>query len=104
MENTTNQPLMPLEKVLTAICNANRWRLLAILADGQGYGVKDLADLLGITYPATFQNVLLLREAGIIVMGRGRLYRIAPQYQPEPGKPVLEFGHCLLRLNAVAPA
>ena len=96
---TQKLPVLPLETVLTAICNACRWRILAILADGQGYGAPDIAGMLGITYPGAYQHLLILRNAGIIVQGRGRLYRIAPAYQPDPAKRILDLGHCLLRLD-----
>jgi len=34
------------------------------------------------------------------VQGRGRLYNIPKQYLPSPGEAVVDYGHCLLRLDA----
>jgi hypothetical protein len=36
----------------------------------------------------------------VVVSGRGHLYQIPKQYLPTPGQPVVDFGHCLLRLDA----
>ena len=53
------------------------------------------SDLVCIAY------VAMLRKAGLVVQGRGRLYEVPKSYLPEPGQPVVDFGHCLLRLDAV---
>jgi hypothetical protein len=42
----------------------------------------------------------VMRAAGVVVQGRGRLYNIHKQYLPSPGEPLVDFGHCLLRLDA----
>jgi hypothetical protein len=44
----------------------------------------------------------MLRRAGMAVQAHGRLYSIPKQYLPVPGQPVVDFGHCLLRLDAGA--
>ena len=41
----------------------------------------------------------MLRRAGLVVQGRGRLYQVPKQYLPTPGQPIVDFGHCLLRLD-----
>jgi len=41
-----------------------------------------------------------LREAGLAVHGRGKLYQLHKHHLPVPGQPVVDFGHCLLRLDA----
>jgi hypothetical protein len=38
-------------------------------------------------------------DAGVVLQGRGKLYRLAPGFQPQPGQRVLDFGHCVLRLD-----
>jgi hypothetical protein len=35
-----------------------------------------------------------------VVQGRGRLYQISPQHLTAPGERIVDFGHCLLRLDA----
>jgi len=40
-----------------------------------------------------------MRQAGLVVKGRNRLYQIPKQYLPVPGQRIVDFGHCLLRLD-----
>ena len=40
----------------------------------------------------------------MVVRARGRVYQLAPHHLPAPGQPVVDFGHCLLRLDAVTTA
>jgi hypothetical protein len=35
----------------------------------------------------------------VVVQGRGRLYQIQKHHLPTPGEPIVDFGHCLLRLH-----
>jgi hypothetical protein len=46
------------------------------------------------------KHLVVLRRAGLVAQGRGRLYQMQKQYLPTPGQPVVDFGHCLLRLDA----
>jgi hypothetical protein len=42
----------------------------------------------------------VLHRAGLIERGRGGVYQLMRQHLPTPGQPVVDFGHCLLRLDA----
>ena len=45
-----------------------------------------------------------LVEAGLCVLGRGLVYRIAPRYQVAPDAPkALDLGHCVVRLDIQDP-
>ena len=44
----------------------------------------------------------VLRNAGIVTQGRGRLYQIAPQFLADKTERILDFGYCLLRMNVGA--
>jgi hypothetical protein len=46
------------------------------------------------------KHLAALQRAGLAVQERGRLYSIPKQYLPVPGQAVVDFGHCLLRLDA----
>jgi hypothetical protein len=48
----------------------------------------------------TSKHLAVLRKAGAVVQGRGRLYQIPPPHLPAPGERIVDFGHCLLRLDA----
>jgi hypothetical protein len=97
--NTPATPRLPLKNVLSAISNTARWHILAILSRGEPMGSSDLAPLIGCTPSGASNHLCVLRDAGIVVQGYGRLYRIQPQFLPTPGQPIMELGHCLLRLD-----
>ncbi|MEN3368714.1 MAG: hypothetical protein V7609_857 [Verrucomicrobiota bacterium] len=42
----------------------------------------------------------VVRNAGIVIQGRNRHYQIAPQFLADKTEGVLDFGYCLLRMNA----
>ncbi len=93
----------PMATVATVLGSITRWLMLRIMTDGEAYGSSDLASMIGINASAAYQHMAVLREAGIVEPYRGRLYRITRAYLPEPGKPLVDLGHCLLRLD-VQPA
>jgi len=54
--------------------------------------------------PVTVSKHLnLMRRHGALARGCGRLYSIAPAFRPAPGTHVLDFGPCLVRVDAPAP-
>ena len=95
---------LDLDTMLTVISAKARWRILALLAGGEGYAIGELGHALGLTYPAAYQHVSTLVSAGLIVRGRGTLYQIAPAWKPAPGVRTLDLGYCLLRFDHAASA
>lgn len=104
--NTENVPELDLETFLTVISVPARWRILQILARGEGYGIPDFAHALRISYSSAHQHVTTLNNAGIIIKGRGNLYKLRTGYEPLPGTNHIDLGFALLRLDhtAVKPA
>jgi hypothetical protein len=51
---------------------------------------------------ATSKNMAVLRNAGIVIQGRGRLYSLAPQFIADKDVRIVDFGYCLLRMNVGA--
>ena len=98
------QKVPSLEAVVSALGFLKRWQILKIMTDGEAYGSGDIAPLIGVGQTAAFQHMQVLRSAGIIEPYRGRLYRIPHAFLPEPGKPIVDLGHCLLRLDYQPPA
>ena len=94
------QPLPKRALLVTALANEDRWVILKELAKGEPLMTIELAKIIGRSPDATAKQMVLLRAAGLVVQGRGRLYSIPKQYLPQPGQPVVDFGHCLLRLDA----
>src|SRR5437867_3961459 len=96
-------PLIPCDVLMSALYSPSRWKILKALCEGEPLGAGELAPIAGCKPSAASKHMRVLVEAGICVQGRGRLYRIAPRFQPAPGAPrVLDFGHCLIRLDLEA--
>ena len=96
----TVTPLPDLELLAGALGNSTRWKMLKELSIGEPRMVAELATVAGCNYDNAGRHLAVLRKAGLVVRGRGRLYQMAKQYLPTPGQPVVDFGHCLLRLDA----
>ena len=93
-------PLPDLEMLVTAISHTTRWRMLKELTCGEARTVDELARAGGCSYDNASKHLVMMRKAGLVAQGRGRLYQLPKQYLPTPGQPVVDFGHCLLRLDA----
>jgi len=105
-KNTLPTPLPDLERLLTAISHSTRWKMLRELTCGEARTIDELAQVAGCKYDNAFKHIMQMCQAGIVVQARGRVYQLARQYLPAPGQPVVDFGHCVLRLdagNAVKP-
>ena len=90
----------PFHKVLAVIANESRWIILKELAKGEPRMTIELARLIGSSPDATAKQMIMLRRAGLVEQVYGKLYTIPKKYLPVPGQPVVDFGHCLLRLDA----
>ncbi len=76
-----------------------RWRILRELAKGEALPVKVLAAVAGCPPASASKHMLLLKKAGVVQSGYGRLYKLTPRFQPEPGGTRLDLGHCVLKLD-----
>ena len=107
MNNPENQqtspqaePLPSLDLLAAALGHSARWKILKELSHGEPRMVRELAAFIKCSPDMTSKHLAVLRKAGAVVQGRGRLYQIPPQHLPAPGKKIVDFGHCLLRLEA----
>ena len=94
--------LPDLELLITALSHSTRWKMLKELTCGEARTIDEMAKVGGCSYDNASKHLARLMRAGVIVRGRGRLYQMAKQYLPAPGQPVVDCGHCLLRLDAAA--
>jgi DNA-binding transcriptional ArsR family regulator len=94
----TNFILPDRDTLMMIVSHPRRLAILKVLSDGDGYGIGDLAPLVHCSTPNVSRHMLLLKQAGLVSIGRGKLYRLQPYYISEPRK-VLDFGHCILRLD-----
>ncbi len=74
--------------------------MLRELAAGDTRTISELARAGACSYDSAVKHIILMREAGLVMQGRGSLYQIPPHFLPSPGQPQVDFGHCLLRFNA----
>ena len=95
----TPSATIPLDEILGAISKPARWNLLRELASGEPLMVSELAERVGQSLDTASKNMAILRKAGIVIQGRGRLYQIAPQFLSDKTERILDFGYCLLRMN-----
>ena len=93
-------PLPNRALLAASLGNDARWTILKELAKGEPRMTIELAKLIGKSPDATAKLMYIPLEAGIVVQGRGRLYSIPKQYLPQPGQAIVDYGHCLLRLDA----
>ena len=107
MNTTENQqktgavhPLPSLKLLAAALGHTARWKILKELSGGEPRMVRELAKVAGCSPDMTSKHLAKLRQAGAVVQGRGRLYQIPPQHLVAPGEHIVDFGHCLLRLDA----
>jgi DNA-binding transcriptional ArsR family regulator len=91
---------IPSQKLLTALSSVTRWKILAaILAEGP-MGITDLAAALRSNPSLIAKHVAVLRNAGVIYKGRGRLSYLAEHLRPAPGVSEIDFGHFVFRFPA----
>jgi DNA-binding transcriptional ArsR family regulator len=96
-KTTTVTPLPDLDLLAGALGNPKRWKMLKELSAGELRTIGELAAVAGCNYDNAGQHLAVLRKAGLVVQGRGRLYEIPKQYFSAPGQ--LDYGHCLLRFD-----
>ena len=47
----------------------------------------------------TSKHIAILRNAGVVIQGRNRLYQITPQFLADKTERLIDFGYCLLRMS-----
>jgi len=99
-QTATITSTMNFDRMVIALGHKRRWKILKELSLGEPRTISELAAVAGCGYDNAAQHLKLMRDAGLIIRGRGHLYQIPKQYLPSPGQPVVDYGHCLLRLDA----
>jgi hypothetical protein len=101
-KNVAVRPLPDLQQTLRAIAQMSRWKMLKELTCGEARTIAELAAVGGCSYESGVKHLQVLQQAGLLERGRGGVYQLVRHYLPTPGQPVVDFGHCLLRLDAAA--
>ena len=99
-ENLAGRPLPDLKRTLRAINQLSRWKMLKELTCGEPRTIAELAAVGGCSYENGIKHLQVLHRAGLVERGRGGVYQLVRQYLPTPGVAVVDYGHCLLRMDA----
>jgi DNA-binding transcriptional ArsR family regulator len=90
---------LPPKPLLTAMLSQTRWKILAEMATGDLFMVKDLAALVDDTEASVSKHLEALRHAGITKFAYRRLHQIADAYRLAPDSPrEIDFGFLIVRL------
>ena len=95
----SSKPSVPLPNVLSAISSATRWAILRELATGNQMAVVELAERLDETATGISKHMGVLREAGVVNLGRNRLYSLPAGCILDREHRIVDFGWCVLRLG-----
>lgn len=80
------------------------WAILRHFATGEGYTtLGDVATAIGLSRFAARQQLMRLVKVGVLTKGTNKIYKLRAGLQPDRSVPVLDFGHCLLRLDHPNP-
>ena len=99
-QKTAAAALLNPDLVAVALGNPARWKILKELSAGEPRMVIELARVAGCSPDMTSKHLKILAKAGVVVQVR-RLYQLPKHLLPTPGEPIVELGHCLLRLHNV---
>ena len=97
----TYEARVSLRKMTLALKDPSRWKILRELAKGEPLPVIELARRVGRAQDSVSKHMMILKEAGIVVQGYGRLYRFAPTCQQIPGTMNVDIGICILKLGSL---
>lgn len=94
-------PRLPLNKIVKITNSRVRLRIMReLVRHRQSMGPIDIGRVVGITKGAAQKHLADMRDLGVLVQGFGRLYALDPRWMPPPGSMQVDFGFCLLRLDA----
>lgn len=91
-------PGLRLAGVSQALGDPVRWAILRELAAGESRMVVEIARAIGKPATLVSKHLGVLRKAGVVAI-KQRLHFIPRAFLPEPGKRIVDLGHCLLRLE-----
>lgn len=92
-----------LDHLIIVIGSDVRWRVLALLSDGEPWSTSEIADRVGITHNAMSKHIRILLELRMIRKSNSRLYRLESHIPLLPDRSGIDFGHCLMRFYVVDP-
>lgn len=94
-------PPLKLSKLASVLSDRRRWKILNLLSSGEAMMVKEIAQRLGDAPANVSNHMKMLRSAGMVQVGSGRLYRLSEPYRQDPATRQIQFGFCTIHLDAV---
>ncbi len=92
-------PWPDLNRLMRAISQVTRLKMLRELSLGEAREIIELANVAGCSYESAIKHLGVLQRAGLVTRGRGKVFVMHKQHLPVPGERVVDFGHCVLRLE-----
>jgi len=92
-------PTLNLDQMSFILGDPSRWLLLREMAKGEALPPYELAARIGRTLHGVRKHLASLRKLGVVVVGYGRLYSLAPAYRPAPGATTIDLGHGAVKLD-----
>jgi DNA-binding transcriptional ArsR family regulator len=95
-------------KIVAALGDPTRWKILQILAPGEALAVRDIAAKLRLRLPSASKHLRILREAGVVACKDGAadrrqtMFSIPAAFRTVPG--LVDFGGCVFRLASAKAA
>ena len=98
--NPTNpSPVLSLKQVASLLKDPARWTVLHELCKEPALPVNELARRIGRSPSTTSKQMALMLKLGVVKVGYGRLYSLAPAFRPAPGALEIDLGHCRVCLD-----
>jgi biotin operon repressor len=66
--------------------------------------VKEIAERLKCSAALVSKHMAVLKEAGLVEVGRAGMYQIPPHFVVSPQERHVDYGHCLIRLTGAVNA
>lgn len=101
---STPDPATPLnfESLVAILGSVAAWKVLRALADGSSLLPNEIAEQSRLPNDTVRKQLIRMRDAGVVIAPRVKLYEIPPQFLADKTERILDFGYCLLRMNAAA--
>jgi len=90
---------LELSKLLGAIKNPVRWRMLGAMIGGEPMSVTELVGAGRVNYQTGIKHIKVLTASGLLRPYKGRLYQLSPLCTLDREAGTIDFGHLLGRFR-----
>jgi biotin operon repressor len=105
--STDPAPAPPTEPAFETLSTVFRfpecWTILSALADGSSLLKNEIADRTTLSMEDVTKHLKRLRDTGLVIAPRGKLYEIDPRLLADKANRVVDFGCCTLGFKESLP-